>query len=140
MAVSSNYSILVDVELQTANIQKQLNSLGKNAKLNLNTAATASGLNSLNSNLNSVNQSAQDASLTFQAANMIWSKSVEIITSMIDEVFSLDTALTEFKKATRLSGSALDDYVDTLAQMGEAVARTGKPKCLSRSDGMVNQH
>ena len=46
---------------------------------------------------------------------------------MVDSVFSLDDAMTELKKVSDLGGSALDDYVDKLTQMGLEVGRTGKP-------------
>ena len=55
------------------------------------------------------------------------SKCVDIIEKMTDQVFELDTSLTEFKKVSDLSGSALDSYVDKLSDMGKEVARTGKP-------------
>ena len=44
------------------------------------------------------------------------------------------------KKVSDLSGSALDDYVAKLSEMGSAVARTGKPKCQAPDDGIVNQY
>ena len=42
-------------------------------------------------------------------------------------MLELDTSITEFRKVSDLSGSALDDYVSTLSKMGLAVGRTGKP-------------
>lgn len=65
--------------------------------------------------------------LTYQQANAIMSKSVEIISMMVDSVFSLDDALTSFKKVSDLSGQSLDNYVEKLTQMGLEVGRTGKP-------------
>lgn len=130
---NSNYSILVDVELDTSNIKKQLNNAAKDIKLDLNTKGATQDLNDLEDTM-------EDTSLTFQAANEVFSKSVEIISAMVEQVFELDTALTDFKKVSDLSGSALDDYVAKLSEMGSAVARTGKPKCQAPDDGMVNQH
>lgn len=127
-----NYSILVDVELQTKNIQQQLNNATKNTKISFDTK-DAKG------NVEDLSKSVKDMGLTFQEANLIMSRSIEIITSMIDNVYALDTALTEYKKVSDLSGAALDNYVDKLSKMGTEVARTGKPKCLSRGVGMVNQ-
>lgn len=130
---NSMYSILVDVDLQTSTIQKQLNDASKNLKVDLNTSNASKDLKDLG-------DTADDVSLTFQAANEIFSKSIDIIMSMVDQVYELDTALTEFRKVSDLSGSGLDDYVDKLNTMGSAVARTGKPKRQAPDDGMVNQH
>lgn len=130
---SSNYSILVDVELQTQSIQKQLNQAAKTTKVSFDTKDAEGNIKSLIS-------SVDDMGLTFQEANLIMSKSIDIITSMVDQVYELDTALTEFKKVSDLSGSSLDNYVSKLSEMGTAVARTGKPKCQAPDDGIVNQH
>ena len=130
---SSNYSILLDVELETSTIKKQLNEAAKNIKFNLNTKDATKDIESLGDAM-------KDTSLTFQAANEVFSKSIEIIIGMVDQVYELDTALTEFKKVSTLSGDALDSYVDKLSKMGTAVARTGKPKCQAPDVGIVNQH
>ena len=130
---NSNYSILVDVELETSSLKKQLNEATKNLKVDLD-------IKDSSSNIKSLGDAMEDTSLTFQAANEVFSKSIEIITAMVDQVYELDGALTEFKKVSSLSGDALDDYVDKLSTMGEAVARTGKPKCQAPDVGMENQH
>lgn len=128
-----NYSILVDVELETSTIKKQLDEASKNIKINL-------GTKNAKQDIEDLSYAMENTSLTFQAANEIFSRSIEVISSMVDQVYELDTALTEFKKVSDLSGSALDDYVTKLSNMGQAVARTGKPKCQAPDDGIVNQH
>lgn len=65
--------------------------------------------------------------LTYQQANAIMSKSIEIISMMVDSVFELDEAITSFKKVSDLSGQSLDNYVEKLTEMGLEVGRTGKP-------------
>ena len=85
-------------------------------------------------------KAAENLGLTFQEANLIMSRSLDIITSMVDEVYALDSSLTEFKKVSDLSGASLDNYTSKLSEIGKTVARTGKPKSQARSDGMVNQH
>lgn len=65
--------------------------------------------------------------LTYQQANAIMSKSIEIISMMVDGVFELDEAITSFKKVSDLSGQSLDNYVEKLTEMGLEVGRTGKP-------------
>lgn len=83
-----NYSILADVELNTKDIQKKLNDATKNAKLNLDTKDAKKGVDDLA-------DSVDNMGLTFQEANLIMSRSIEIISAMVDQVFELDTALTE---------------------------------------------
>ena len=85
---NSMYSILVDVDLQTSTIQKQLNDASKNLKVNLKTSNASKDLKDLGDTMD-------DVSLTFQAANEIFSKSIDIIMSMVDQVYELDSALTE---------------------------------------------
>lgn len=85
---NSNYSILVDVELQTSNLQQQLNNATKKLKAQIDTKEAKEGIDNLG-------ESMEDTSLTFQAANEIFSKSIEIISSMVEEVYNLDSALTE---------------------------------------------
>ena len=140
---SNNYSILVDVELQTSTIKKQLDDALKEAKLKINSDDAKSASDDLKKLKDASDQaagSADDLSLSYQAANAILRQSIDIITSMVDQVYSLDTALTEFKKVSDLSGQSLDDYVSKLTDMGNTVGRTGKPKCQTPNVGIVNQH
>ena len=76
--------------------------------------------------------------LSYQEANAIMSKSIDIISSMVDQVFEMNGALTEFSKVSDLSGASLDAYVSKLQDLGSEVGRTGKPKCLSQNVRMVN--
>ena len=85
---NANYSILVDVELDTSTISKQLQTAAKNVKLDLGTKGAVQDIEDLGSTM-------EDTSLTFQAANEVFSKSIEIISAMVDQVYELDTALTE---------------------------------------------
>ena len=131
--MANNYSVLVGVELDTKNVQQQLNQNLKNLKVDLDTKDTTKGLNDLNSSIT-------DTYLTFQAANEIFSTSIDIIKSMTEQVYALDSALIEFQKVSNLSGQSLENYVTKLSEMGSTVARTGKPKCQAPDDGIVNQH
>ena len=96
----ANYSILVDVSLQTKQIQEQLNKV-KGAKIDIDT-----------SSVKQASQDINDLALDFNAANTVFSKTIDIISSLAGQVLELDSALTEYKKVSDLSGSALDDYVD----------------------------
>lgn len=97
--MASNYSISVDVLLNTSSVRSQLDNLGEALR-------------------------AGNIGLTFQEANLIMSKSLDIIEDMVDQVYELDGALTEFKKVSDLAGDSLDRYVDGLAEAGQTVGRT----------------
>ncbi len=45
--------------------------------------------------------------------------------AMVQNVFDLDSALTEFKKVSDLSGKSLEKYTDQAYKVGSAVAKTG---------------
>ena len=147
-----NYSILVGIKLDTGDVQKQLDEIkGSEIKFKV----TVSGKKELDETVKAqreAEKAAKEAAkaekkalkerekaqkdlqnqveslgLTYQQANAIMQASIEVIGRMIDSVFELDDALTEFKKVSDLSGASLDAYVDKLAQMGLEVGRTGKP-------------
>ena len=105
---NSAWNVLVGVDFDTTNIKTKLKNQLKdyNQKIKLDV-----------SDLDDVN-------LTFNVANQLFRDSIELISSLTNEVYELDTALTEFKKVSDLSGSALDAYVDKLSTMGSEVART----------------
>ena len=129
--MASQYSILVDVDFSTSQIQQKLRQAAQNAKINFDVDSGS---------IDQAAKAAENLGLTFQEANLIMSKSLDIITSMVDEVYALDSSLTEFKKVSGVSGASLDNYTKKLSEIGKTVARTGKPKRQARSDGMVNQH
>ena len=129
--MASQYSILVDVDFSTSQIQQKLRQAAQNAKINFDVDSGS---------IDQAAKAAENLGLTFQEANLIMSRSLDIITSMVDEVYALDSSLTEFKKVSDLSGASLDNYTNKLSEIGKTVARTGKPKSQARSDGMVNQH
>ena len=57
---------------------------------------------------------------------------------MVDQVYELDSAMTEFQKVSNLRGRDLDDYQQKLSEIGRTVARTGKPKCQARNVRIEN--
>lgn len=114
---NSAWSILVGVDFDTSQIQKKLNQATKNLDIKIDTGNAVSGIKELNNSM-------EDAWLTFNVANEIFRTSIDLITSMATQVYELDTALTEFKKVSDLSGASLDAYVDKLSIMGSEVART----------------
>ena len=117
--MATNFTILVDAEIQNiSQITKQLQDLGKQNTIGLNVKANG---------LKEASQEVQNLGLNFNQANEIFRESIDLIESMVDQVFEMNTAMTELQKVTDLSGQSLDDYVDKLTQIGDEVARTGKP-------------
>lgn len=125
---NANYSILVDVELQTKQIQDQLDKTSKKARLNVTD----------NGGTKKLKEDAQELELQWQQAQYVMSECLKVINSMVDEVYSLNSAMIEFQKVSDLSGQGLEDYLDKLSEMGKEVSRTGRPVCLSRKVRMVN--
>ena len=115
----SDWSILLDVDVDVARIRRQIQQ----------------GLNGID--LGSIGSSGQDASLTYTAANKVFGETVQLLEEMVDEVFALDSAITEFKKVSDLRGTGLDENVQGLSEAGRDVARTGKPKRWQNSSVMV---
>lgn len=111
--MATTWKISVGVDLDTSNIQQQLNKV--NAHIDLSDSTNS---------VNNLNKAGADLNLTYQAAYSIFSKSIGVITSMIGEVKELDSAITEFKKVSDLSGAALDNYVQKLSELGSQAART----------------
>lgn len=105
---NSAWSILVGVDFDTSNIKTKLQKNLKDYKQKINLDV---------SDLDDVN-------LTFNVANQLFRDSIELIGSLTNEVYKLDGALTEFKKVSDLSGTALDNYIDELFVLGSEVART----------------
>ena len=111
---SSALKIKVGVEIDTSDIQSQLNRQDWNVDL----GGSTKGIKGLTA-------AGQQMNLTYQAAHEIFSKSVGAISSMVKQVKEMDSAITEFKKVSDLSGKSLEDYVQGLADAGSTVARTG---------------
>lgn len=111
---SSAWAIRVGVDLDTSDIQSQLDKATQGTKVNLDTAEAEGGLQRLSSGFD----------LTYQMANKLYQMSKQAIQAMVEEVKEVDKALTEFKKVSDLRGSDLDDYSKGLAVSGREVART----------------
>ena len=127
--MASNYSIIVDAELDLKKIKEQLKEVASNG-VDLNVHGAAQGkkeIDDVTKSTRQLNEAGQDLELTFNVAHEVFSKFLSVVKDMAGQVYELDAALTEFKKVSDLSGSALDDYVDKLSQLGQEVGRTGKP-------------
>lgn len=130
MASNNDYSILAKVVLDLNNIQSQLNNAAKKVTFKVD----GKGIRSVTAELGTMSTATQQASkhaedlgLTYQQARLIMDKCVDTISSMVEQVYTLNSAMTEFKKVSDLRGSGLEDYVQNLSEMGKTVARTGKP-------------
>ena len=127
--MASNYSIIVGAELDLKKIKEQLKEVASNG-VDLKVHGAAQGkkeIDDVTKSTRQLNEAGQDLELTFNVAHEVFSKFLSVVKDMAGQVYELDAALTEFKKVSDLSGSALDDYVDKLSQLGQEVGRTGKP-------------
>ena len=126
---SWNIGVGIEIQTSTREIQQQLNEAARNITLNIEARGAEEAcdrINNLSDNMNEASSSAENFELTYQAANMIMEKSIEIISSMVSEVYTLNAAQVELSKVTDLSGESMDEYVSKLTDMGAEVAKTGK--------------
>ena len=127
--MATNYSIIVGAELDLKKIKEQLKEVASNG-VDLKVHGAAQGkkeIDDVTKSTRQLNEAGQDLELTFNVAHEVFSKFLSVVKDMAGQVYELDAAITEFKKVSDLTGSALDDYVDKLSQLGQAVGRTGKP-------------
>lgn len=120
------WKINVGVKLDTSKIQSDLNKALQSKSTTVK-VKTDGSMSKLTGETNRLNQSTQDVINTYQVFSQILNKSVEAIKSMASATIELDSAMTQFKKVSDLSGKSLDSYVNNLTKVGQSVARTGKP-------------
>lgn len=126
---SWNIGVGIEIKTSTSEIQKKLNDAAKNVNINIKAKGAkeaSDGTSNLSKNMNEASSSAKNFELTYQAANMIMEKSIDIIKSMVSEVYTMNAAQVELAKVTDLSGESMDEYVSKLTDMGAEVAKTGK--------------
>lgn len=130
--MATTWKVSVGVDLDVSDIQKQLDQVHGHIDLNDSTSSVK-GLTAAGEQMN----------LTYQAAYSIFSKSVGAIASMVDQVKEMDSAVTEFRKVSDLSGAALDNYISKLTDMGGQVSRVGSEMVLAatqfRKSGFTDQ-
>ena len=105
---ATSWKIKVGVDLDTSDIQKQLDNATKGVSLPLGKKGAV-----------------KDVGLEYQQYMMILRTAVRVVTNMAEETIKLDSAQTQFRKVSELSGKALDDYTKKLTQMGKQVGRSG---------------
>lgn len=116
----SNFSILVDVDFDTKQVQSQLQKATRKLSIDVDSGQVRNAA----TDVKNLGSAMEDTSLTFNAANEIFRTTLDVITSMVDQVYAMDSALTEFKKVSDLSGQSLQQYTDHLAELGSTVGRT----------------
>ena len=117
----SNFSILVDVDFDTKQVQSQLQKATRKLSIDVDSGQVRNAA----TDVKNLGSAMEDTSLTFNAANEIFRTTLDVITSMVDQVYAMDSALTEFKKVSDLSGQSLQQYTDYLSELGATVGRTG---------------
>lgn len=117
MASKSNWSVLVDVEINTSDLNKKLKEAAKGTTFKVDTKDAEKSLDK-------INDKGKELGLTYQEANLIMQRSLDIISRMADAVTGLDASLIEFQKVSDLSGKALEKYTQRLGDSGAIVART----------------
>lgn len=126
---NSNYSVIIDAELELKKAKQQLNEFKKDNKLNLDLRVTGGkSLKETTSQTKDLDNSTKDLMFTYQQLRQVLDSVIDVTEKMYTSVKNLDDAQTEFKKVSDLNGQALDDYTTKLSDMGKSVARTGKPK------------
>ena len=125
---NSNYSVIIDAELELKKAKQQLNEFKKDNKLNLDLRVTGGkSLREATSRTQDLDNSTKDLMFTYQQLRQVLDSVIDVTEKMYTSVKNLDDAQTEFKKVSDLNGQALDNYTTKLSDMGKSVARTGKP-------------
>lgn len=122
---NSNYSIVLDAVLDLEKIQRNLNS--RKYSVDIETTVNGKGIKETTGATQSLDDSTKELSITYQQLRQVFDAVVDVTSKMYTQVKALDTAQTEFKKVSDLTGAALDSYTQKLANMGKEVGRTGKP-------------
>lgn len=115
---SSAWKIRVGVELDTNDLQSQLDKASPKLKIDGDSAGAVEAADK-------AKQSVKDVGLEYQQYKIILDKCIDTIKSMAEQTMKMDAAQTEFKKVSDLSGKSLDDYTKKLSKMGQQVGRSG---------------
>lgn len=115
---SSAWKIRVGVELDTSDLQSQLDKASPKLKIDGDSAGAVEAADK-------AKQSVKDVGLEYQQYKIILDKCIDTIKSMAEQTMKMDAAQTEFKKVSDLSGKSLDDYTKKLSKMGQQVGRSG---------------
>ena len=115
---SSAWKIRVGVELDTSDLQSQLDKATPKVTIDGDSTGAVDAAEK-------AKQSVKDVGLEYQQYKIILDKCIDTIKSMAQQTMKMDAAQTELKKVSTLSGKSLDDYTKKLAQIGKQVGRSG---------------
>lgn len=128
-----NYQVVFSATIDAKQLQAEANKIAGKTKLNFNAkgmtdfgnaAKSSSGmLGEFTSQLTNLGSTIPKVA-AFGVATAAIGAFTGAVNDAISQVFELDSAITEFRKVSDLSGEALDDYTDKLADLGAEVART----------------
>ena len=115
---STAWKIRVGVELDTNDLQSQLNKATPKVKIDGDSTGAVNAADR-------AKQSVKDAGLEYQQYKIILDKCIDTIKSMAENTMELDAAQTRFRKVSDLSGKALEEKKKKLTKMGQQVGRSG---------------
>lgn len=108
MATNRNYGVTLGAYLDTSEYDKKMKEL-ESRKHSVKFTAddkgvkdTTKGVKDLDKALKDQDNTMQNNLLTFQAANMILSKTIDIMSSMVEQVYKLNGAVTELTISSQL--------------------------------------
>lgn len=143
----TNFQVIVTAKLDdnsASNIQKQLDAISKGTTLKIN--ADTSQIDNVTKSLNEAGKTAENTSTHMQGLSDIigkfssWQIVGDVIhgvkdamEDMVQQVFDLDSSLTELDKVTDLTSTGLQDLADDAFEVGEQIGATGWNKILARS-------
>lgn len=128
-----NYQVVFSATIDAKQLQAEANKIAGKTKLNLNSkgitdfgnaAKSSSGmLGEFTSQLNNLGSTIPKVA-AFGVATAAIGAFTAAASDAVSQVFELDSAITEFRKVSELSGEGLEEYTDKLANLGSEVART----------------
>lgn len=148
----SEYSVKVKAVLDVSDVQKQLQNLGKNTKLNVGGKGVKGATNQIGALGNATQKAGQQVTqgigtmnkqfkglkgiatqfgditrkvALFGASTNLMNAASQGVQAMVGSVANLDASLTELKKVSDLNGKSLENFTDKAFAAGQEVAKTG---------------
>ncbi|MBQ0088562.1 MAG: phage tail tape measure protein [Prevotellaceae bacterium] len=128
-----NYQVVFSATIDAKQLQAEVDKIAGKTKMNFNAkgitdfgnAAKSSGgmLGEFTSQLTNLSSTIPKVA-AFGVATAAIGAFTAAASDAVSQVFELDSAITEFRKVSELSGEGLEEYTDKLANLGSEVART----------------
>lgn len=138
--MATKFEVVLTAKLSNSSlseIRKQISELSKGTKIDIK--VDNSYLKSITSEMSSFSNVVKEAKTHTQGLNEImqkfssWSigtsiirESAKALQDMVQQVFDLDTSLTELDKVTDLTSAGLQNLADDAFKVGEQIGATGK--------------